>query len=328
MILRMWIEMSRDITHGGDKWEFGKCIWAPTYKKGAKKGQKWLFWDNVQKVREGDIVFHLLGKGEKAYFVGYSIVEIDGHETKERPPVPGEWGYCEIFYRAFLKEFVEFKVPINLYDLFKRKRVEFEEYIMKKEKPKNIFITKQSNKLQCLNGGYLSEADWELIKLIFGDGKEVLIDNDSVNESVSTSEVLIKTKVRIGHAQFADNVKKNYKNQCCFPNCKISEKDFLVASHIARWADNPQKRGETSNGLCFCLIHDKAFEKGYFSLNDNLEIITFNGENFSEVFEEKIQPYGGLPIKAGTIEPDRQALNEHRMRCRLLRYREKENKKK
>ncbi len=325
--MRMWIEMSRDIAHGGGEWEFKKCIWAPTYKNGSKKGQHWLFWDNVQKVREGDIVFHLLGKGEEANFVGYSIVDTDGHETKERPPIPGEWGYCESFYRAFLKEFVKFEDPVNLYDLFRRKRADFEDYIEKKEKPKNIFITKQSNRLQCLNGSYLSEADWNLIELIFENKDEVLIDTTLVNESVSTSEILIKTKARIGHEQFAENVKKNYKNQCCFPHCSISEKDFLVASHITRWADNPLKRGETSNGLCLCLLHDKAFEKGYFSLNDNLEVISFNDENSSEVFKEKIQPYLGMPIKGGMIEPDKQALNEHRMRCRLLRYKEKGNKK-
>ena len=32
--MKIWIEMSRDIEHGGNEWGFTKCIWAPTYKKG------------------------------------------------------------------------------------------------------------------------------------------------------------------------------------------------------------------------------------------------------------------------------------------------------
>jgi len=33
----IWIEMSRDETHGGDNWAFSKCVWAPTYKKNPQK---------------------------------------------------------------------------------------------------------------------------------------------------------------------------------------------------------------------------------------------------------------------------------------------------
>ena len=32
--MKTWIEMSRDIEHGGNEWGFTECIWAPTYKKG------------------------------------------------------------------------------------------------------------------------------------------------------------------------------------------------------------------------------------------------------------------------------------------------------
>lgn len=64
--MKIWIEMSRDEEHGGDEWGFTKCIWAPTYKKSEGKDKSWPFWDNVNKVKTGDIVFHLRGEGKKS----------------------------------------------------------------------------------------------------------------------------------------------------------------------------------------------------------------------------------------------------------------------
>ena len=89
--------------------------------------------------------------------------------------------------------------------------------------------------------------------------------------------------------------------------------------HIARWVDNPEKRGNTSNGLCFCPLHDKAFEVGYFSLDDefciilsrNLEVQT------SELFLEYIKPYEHRKINQAPIPPDRDSLKEHRFRCKI-----------
>jgi putative restriction endonuclease len=43
----------------------------------------------------------------------------------------------------------------------------------------------------------------------------------------------------------------------------------LVASHISRWADDPEARGHLANVICFCVFHDAVFEEGYFSLSDS-----------------------------------------------------------
>ncbi len=61
-----------------------------------------------------------------------------------------------------------------------------------------------------------------------------MVDEDVVNTSFAIRHI----KARVGHARFAKNVKDNYNNRCCFPECGISDRDFLIASHIARWADN------------------------------------------------------------------------------------------
>ncbi|MBK7026681.1 MAG: hypothetical protein IPH40_07185 [Polaromonas sp.] len=42
----------------------------------------------------------------------------------------------------------------------------------------------------------------------------------------------------------------------------------MVTSHIARWADKPMARGLLSNTICFCSMHDKLFEYGYFYFDE------------------------------------------------------------
>lgn len=315
--MKMWIEMSRDKKHGGGEWGFTKCIWAPTYKKGGNESISWPFWNNVNKVKSGDVVFHLRGKGKKSEFIGYSIAKTDGHKTLECPPDAGGWDYCTSFYRAFLSDFTAFDKAINLYQLFEEKESELSNYYDKKALPRNIFYTIQSGRLQCLNGGYLSEADDELLEIILNNENMFSEVAPSVDESVPTSVSVRSIKIRVGHARFSANVKDNYNNRCCFPDCKISDREFLIASHIARWADNVEKRGDTSNGLCLCPIHDRAFELGYFSLDDDFKICVNRTNAHSQIFKDYILHHIGMSISKGRVEPDRKALEEHRRRCNI-----------
>jgi predicted restriction endonuclease len=84
---------------------------------------------------------------------------------------------------------------------------------------------------------------------------------------------------RIGQKKFADTIKGLYQNRCCFPGCGVADPRFLVASHIARWSDNEALRGHTGNGLCFCLMHDRAFELGLFTLDGRRNVFLNPREN-------------------------------------------------
>lgn len=75
---------------------------------------------------------------------------------------------------------------------------------------------------------------------------------------MQTGERIRELRVREGQQRFSDNVRGNYSGRCCFPHCPIVEQHFLIGAHIARWSDVPHLRGKVSNGLCFCLMHDKA----------------------------------------------------------------------
>jgi len=309
--------MSRDEAHGGGEWGFTKCLWSPAYKRGNRNGS-WLFWNNILQVQQEDIIVHLRGKGHSAKFVGYSIAATNGHETLERPPQADAWSYATSYFRVLLKDYQAFEKTIQLDDFFTMHKDELIKYLKEfPETPINRFFVFQSSRLQCLNGAYLSRCDEELLSLILN--KEATNSSTSIRENASTFEVWLKAKQRVGQAQFSEAVKKNYKFQCCFPGCKVNDPKFLIGSHIARWVDNPNKRGNTSNGLCFCVLHDKAFENGYFSLDDEFHIVlSHNPEiQISEIFLEHIKPFEHKIIDCAQIRPDKDSLMEHRFRCKI-----------
>jgi predicted restriction endonuclease len=64
---------------------------------------------------------------------------------------------------------------------------------------------------------------------------------------------------------------RNYSQQCAL--CDIGKAGILVSAHIARWADDPDARGNLANLICMCKFHDTLFEDGYFSLSDDYRIL-------------------------------------------------------
>ena len=190
----------------------------------------------------------------------------------------------------------------------------------KKERPLNCFFVYQAGRLQCLNGAYLSKIDSVLFSLIIESkippkDKEVSIENVLVNEK------LREVVQRRGQEKFSLKVKENYNWHCCFPGCDINDKNFLVGAHIDRWADNVEKRGNISNGLCLCCIHDRAFELGYFSIDDEYKVILNKGKdiNNSLLFQQSVKPFKNQMIKLGNILPDIESLQAHRLRNGIFR---------
>ena len=251
-------------------------------KRGS--GYAWPFWSKILLVRKDDLIIHLRGDRPRAEFVGYSVASGSGFETDDRPPKLGEWGFSDRFYRANLTSFTPFHQKLNLDDVFTSRRSELEDYYIRnknlnKKSRKNIFIARQSGSIQCLNGAYLSEVDEEMLTILFNDDTP-MTNARGENEiiSVETSFQFTYIKSRLGQSKFAEKIKNLYSNKCCFPGCSISDSRFLVASHIARWADNEKLRGHLGNGLCFCLMHDKAFEEGLFTLDKQFRIIVNSKE--------------------------------------------------
>lgn len=120
------------------------------------------------------------------------------------------------------------------------------------------------------------------------------------------TEKVINTKTRIYQDVLRKRVLKNYNNECAC--CKINQQDLLICSHIKPWSEDIKNRLNPQNTICFCPLHDKLFDKGYFSLSNNYEII------FSEKADFIIkETFGNLVFKKPYREsPDTEFLTYHR----------------
>jgi hypothetical protein len=105
--------------------------------------------------------------------------------------------------------------------------------------------------LRSVTGAYFSEVDDDLAAILFGESfAPAPIPGRPPPVSTRTGEAVRTMRQRLGQSAFAENVLSNYGGACCFPGCDVCERTFLIGSHIARWADDPGRRGETANGLC------------------------------------------------------------------------------
>jgi len=88
---------------------------------------------------------------------------------------------------------------------------------------------------------------------------------------VATSDAIQQLRARRGMAAVRRATLLNYGGRCAL--CDIDDAPLLVASHIARWADHPDARGQLANVICLCRVHDPLFELGYFALSDDLAVV-------------------------------------------------------
>lgn len=76
--------------------------------------------------------------------------------------------------------------------------------------------------------------------------------------------------VRVNHGIFRDLLLERY-SECCL--CKVENPNLLIASHIKPWAESkPEERLDVDNGFLMCPNHDKLFDKGYITFDNNGKI--------------------------------------------------------
>ncbi len=90
-------------------------------------------------------------------------------------------------------------------------------------------------------------------------------------DDVPTGDATILTRRRRGQSRLRLHALANYSNRCAL--CDVKDRDLLIASHIVRWADDPDTRGRLSNLFCFCRMHDSLFEFGYLSIADDFSVL-------------------------------------------------------
>ena len=68
------------------------------------------------------------------------------------------------------------------------------------------------------------------------------------------------TRVRVNQHLFRSIVLAGYDCTCAV--CSLPLSQLLVASHIVPWSVDRSQRMNPRNGICLCILHDKAFDAG------------------------------------------------------------------
>ena len=75
---------------------------------------------------------------------------------------------------------------------------------------------------------------------------------------------------RLKQSFFRRAVLSSYQGKCCMSG--LAEPRLLLASHIVPWSKDKANRLNPRNGLCLSALHDRAFDCGLITLDDNLRI--------------------------------------------------------
>ncbi len=123
----------------------------------------------------------------------------------------------------------------------------------------------------------------------------------------------VVTEQRIRQNFFRRAVLSSYHDRCCMSG--LSEPRLLIASHIVPWSKDRHNRLNPRNGLCLSALHDKAFDRGLISLDDDFRVMLSKElEQRDEAFvREFFHPLAGQPITLPErFIPDIGFLERHR----------------
>jgi len=123
----------------------------------------------------------------------------------------------------------------------------------------------------------------------------------------------VVTEQRIRQQFFRRAVLSSYHERCCMSS--LSEPRLLIASHIVPWSKDRDNRLNPRNGLCLSALHDKAFDRGLISLDDDFRVILSTElEQRNETFVQQFfHPLAGQTITLPErFTPDKVFLARHR----------------
>ncbi len=137
---------------------------------------------------------------------------------------------------------------------------------------------------------------------------QVIPQDEPVEESIERlgEDRLTQTKVRVGQSFFREAVLSAYDWQCCITGLSVSS--LLIASHIVPWRHDKMNRLNPRNGLALSVLHDRAFDAGLITINEDMTVRVSQNHTAMEdaFFRTSIESYDGqlirLPQKFGIGE--------------------------
>jgi len=78
------------------------------------------------------------------------------------------------------------------------------------------------------------------------------------------------SKTRVNQGFFRSMILASYDSRCAITG--IEAPQLLVASHIVPWSINPGERTNPANGICLNALHDRAFDCGLITIDEDLSV--------------------------------------------------------
>ncbi|NMM96920.1 restriction endonuclease R.BbrI [Bifidobacterium sp. DSM 109960] len=155
---------------------------------------------------------------------------------------------------------------------------------------------------ECLD--LLQNALWEANRSNFTP-EPLATDRHS---SLETASSILSTRIpegkertaltlqRVNQSYFRNSLMQNYMHTCCMTGIRIPA--LLIASHIKPWkASTPAEKTAASNGLLLNAFHDRAFDQGFISIDDDYRIMVNHDKvKHSEVNDKWIYEFEGRAI--------------------------------
>lgn len=118
---------------------------------------------------------------------------------------------------------------------------------------------------------------------------------------------------RAGQRFFRESVLNSYNEKCCISGLSVPK--MLAASHIVPWDADEKNYLNPSNGLLLSVLHDKAFNMGMITIDEDLHLVV--SKHFrpadDDYFENSIRKYEGREIsKPEKFRPNQDFLDYHR----------------
>lgn len=161
------------------------------------------------------------------------------------------------------------------------------------------------------------QGDWQSFVLESEKSIAIVMNKEEQHEDSEPNDYrgtnkLIQTTARVGQSFFRAAVLSAYNGKCCITG--LSETRLLVASHIIPWREDDSNRLNPRNGLLLSMLHDKAFDLGIITINEDMTVHVSRKDIAKDsYFDTSIRYYEGkkitLPEK---FQPDVEFLVYHR----------------
>ncbi|WP_438317434.1 HNH endonuclease [Sporosarcina sp. FA9] len=245
------------------------------------------FWERMKEVNEGDRIFHYV-KGD---IVAISVAK-SGYREEQKPTnisLPGSENAKGYLVEV---EYHELDKPLTVED-------SFDEILP-------LLPIKYSAFQENANGnqGYLFPCNEELsIKLVeliadlniyeideqqleFVMGTVQKMEHDFLIPILAETESETKTKLRLGHQRFRNELLPLWNDQCAL--CKVELPELLQASYAKPWKDcTTKERINPNNGILLCRNHDALYQNGFIAFDGTGKI-----HISSRIPEEDYEKYG------------------------------------